>query len=390
MTNTTPFWYLGILSAFSLLTFDLYQPALPTITTYFNTTQALGQLTLSLFFLIFGLSQLVWGPLIDHFGRRHTLQASLLIFFLATLGCIFSKNIEMLIIARIVQGFAVCCANVVAFSSSRDQDDSTDRARVISYISMIVSVSPIFAPLIGSVIFTQYGWQATFVLMALLSVFLLISAKFTLKESPHWHPSQESFLFRTSLASYKKILSHRRLWIGIFIITASYSCVMIVIVTASYLIIENLNYSPFTFAVAFGINGSMLIVGNYIGIKLREKKSLPWNIHLGSLLMISGSFIMLILFNIEGLSLITLVPVLIICLGISITNPPTFSLALSDYHQEAATATAIINTIRMTVAAIVAGILGSVIVYRPQVLAISLLICSIVCWFLSLFIFEKK
>lgn len=177
----------------------------------------------------------------------------------------------MLIIARIVQGFAVCCANVVAFSSSRDQDDSTDRARVISYISMIVSVSPIFAPLIGSVIFTQYGWQATFVLMALLSVFLLISAKFTLKESPHWQPSQESFLFRTSLASYKKILSHRRLWIGIFIITASYSCVMIVIVTASYLIIENLNYSPFTFAVAFGINGSMLIVGNYMGIKLREK-----------------------------------------------------------------------------------------------------------------------
>ncbi|ARG97492.1 MFS transporter [Legionella micdadei] len=389
MPNSTPFWYLGILSTFSLITFDLYQPALPAITVYFNTSQALGQLTLSLFFLVFGLSQLIWGPLIDHFGRRRTLKLSLFIFLFSTIGCIFSRNIEMLIIARIFQGFAVCCANVVAFSSSRDQDDSTERARVISHISMIVSVSPIFAPLIGSVIFTQYGWQATFILMAILAVFLLISAKYTLRESPHWQCSEGSFLFRTSLASYKKILSHRRLWIGIFIITASYSCVMIVIVSAAYLIIDNLNYSPFIFSISFGINGSMLILGNYIGIKLREKKSLPWNIHAGSLLMILGAFMMLILFHIFGLSLITLAPVLIICLGISITNPPTFSLALSNYHQEAATATAIINTVRMSVAAIVAGVLAGLIVYRPHFLALSLFTCSLICWFFSLFIIEN-
>ncbi|MFV0819772.1 multidrug effflux MFS transporter [Legionella micdadei] len=389
MPNSTPFWYLGILSTFSLITFDLYQPALPAITVYFNTSQALGQLTLSLFFLVFGLSQLIWGPLIDHFGRRRTLKLSLFIFLFSTIGCIFSRNIEMLIIARIFQGFAVCCANVVAFSSSRDQDDSTERARVISHISMIVSVSPIFAPLIGSVIFTQYGWQATFILMAILAVFLLISAKYTLRESPHWQCSEGSFLFRTSLASYKKILSHRRLWIGIFIITASYSCVMIVIVSAAYLIIDNLNYLPFIFSISFGINGSMLILGNYIGIKLREKKSLPWNIHAGSLLMILGAFMMLILFHIFGLSLITLAPVLIICLGISITNPPTFSLALSNYHQEAATATAIINTVRMSVAAIVAGVLAGLIVYRPHFLALSLFTCSLICWFFSLFIIEN-
>ena len=66
--TTTPLFYLGLLSAFSLLAFDLFQPALPAITNYFNTTQSVGQLTLSLFLFVYGVSQLFWGPIIDHYG----------------------------------------------------------------------------------------------------------------------------------------------------------------------------------------------------------------------------------------------------------------------------------------------------------------------------------
>lgn len=386
--KTTPFLYLGILSTFSLLTFDLYQPALPAITEYFNTSHALGQLTLSLFFFVFGLSQLIWGPLIDHFGRRKTLRVSLIIFIIATLGCIFSLNIEMLIIARMLQGFAVCCANVVAFSSSRDQEDSTERARVLSHISMIVSVSPIFAPLLGSVIFINYGWQSTFVLMGLLAILLLTLSKDILCESPHWLQPDEVFLLRTSLNTYKKILTHRRLWIGICLVTASYSCVMIVVISAAYLIIDNLKISPLNFAILFASNGIVLILGNYIGIRLREKKSLLWNIRTGSLLMIVGSLIMLLLFYTQGLTLAGLAPTLVINLGVSLVNPPTFSLALSDYKQQAGTATAILNTVRMTLSAIVGGIIGSLIAYNVNLLAIGLSICSLICFLFSFFIWE--
>ncbi|CEK10805.1 multidrug effflux MFS transporter [Legionella hackeliae] len=382
----TPFIVLGILSTFSLLTFDLYQPALPAITSYFNTTHELGQLTLSLFFFIFGFSQLIWGPLIDHFGRRKTLRASLILFFLGTLGCIFATSIEMLIVSRAVQGFTICCAYIVAFSASRDEEDSTDRARVLSHISMIVSVSPIFAPLLGSIIFIHYGWQATFVLMALIAIILFILAEKTLQESRHWTKSDIGFLWQTSLSSFKKILTHGPLWISIALVTASYSCVMIIVVNAAYLVIDNLNFSPLIFAILFGSNGIMLIIGNYIGIKLREKKSMVWNIRLGSIIMVLSSVAMIVLFYMQGLTLLVLAPILLMSLGVSFINPPAFSLALNDYPSEAGTVTAFLNTVRMTCSAIVGGITGILIFANTSVLVFGLFLCALVCVLFSFYL----
>ncbi len=388
--NATPFWYLGIISGFSLLAFDLFQPALPTITQYFNTTQALGQLTLSLFFLMFGLSQLFWGPIIDHFGRQKTLKISLILFIAATLICIFSASIEMLIVGRIIQGFAVGNSNIVAFSSSRDYGDSTERAKVISYVAMIISISPILAPLLGSIIFLNFGWRAIFIAMILIAFLIYSLINHRLSESPYWEKSQQKLSLTNSLANYKILFRHRHLWLGILIITASFSCVMIVLVNVAYLLIDYLGYSPLFFSALFACNGFIFIGGNYLGIKLRDKKSLSWNIHLGSLLMVLGSLIMLLLFLFIGLNLVSLAPILLINLGISLISPPAFSLALADYEQQAATATAFINTIRMVSSSLIAGFVSIWISNDVKLLALSLLFCSLICWIVSLLISESR
>jgi MFS family permease len=156
----TPILLIGLLSAFSLLTFDLYQPSLPHITHLFETTHSLSQLTLSIYLVVFGVTQLMWGPLIDHFGRRRLLPGSLIVAVLASLICAFAPNIWLLILGRALQGFSLCCANLVALSISGDFEDRGKRAQVLSYISMIVAVSPILAPVFGSVLFYYFGWQA--------------------------------------------------------------------------------------------------------------------------------------------------------------------------------------------------------------------------------------
>ncbi|VEG90065.1 multidrug effflux MFS transporter [Legionella spiritensis] len=380
----TPFLYLGALAAFSLLVFDLYQPALPAITRYFNTSHALGQLTLSLFFFIFGISQLVWGPFIDHYGRNKILRYSLYLFLLATIICMLAPNIETLIAGRALQGFAVCCSNVVAFSCSRDEEDSTDRARLLSHIAMIVSVSPIFAPLIGSVIFVYLGWRTTFLFMALGGGVLLLFSRYCLCESPFWRDSRDRLTFKKLLWAYKELLTHKRLWITIAIITASYSCVMIVVVNIAYLMIDNLGISPTLFSIFFASNGLIMILGNWIGIKIRKHRNLPWNIRFGSRVMVSGSLLTVVLFYLNGLSLVSLAPLLLINLGVTLTNPPTLSLALSDYQHQASTAIALFNTVRMSLSAIIAGIVGSLVVFDEKLFAFSLLFCSIVCMLFSL------
>src|SRR5689334_11338069 len=118
--SRTSILLVGLLSAFSLLTFDLYQPSLPYITNFFGTTHSLSQLTLSIYLVVFGVTQLIWGPLIDHFGRRRLLPGSLVLAVLASILCAFAPNIWILILGRALQGFALCCANLVAFSISRD------------------------------------------------------------------------------------------------------------------------------------------------------------------------------------------------------------------------------------------------------------------------------
>lgn len=379
----TPFPYLGLLSAFSLLVFDLYQPALPAITRYFNTSHALGQLTLSLFFFVYGLSQMLWGPFIDHYGRRRTLRLSFLLFLLATLVCLVATNINLLIIGRILQGFAVCCSNVVAVSCSRDEEDSTARARLLSHISMIVSVSPIFAPMIGSLIFVTLGWREIFIFMLVLGVVLMMLGKLFLREAPHWKRPKKSLTLKASLAAYKELLTHKYLWMYIAIVSASYSCVMIAVVNISYLMIDNLKVSPLMFSLFFASNGVIIILGNFIGIRLREYRSLSWNICCGSLLMVAGSLLMIALFFQEGLQLSSLAPLLLINFGVTLVNAPAFALAIANYKERAGTATALIYTVRTCLSAAMASIIGGFIIYRIDSLPVSLLFCSLICMMVS-------
>lgn len=381
--NNTKIFYLGFLSSFALLTFDLYQPALPSITTYFNTTHALGQLTLSIFFFTFGLSQLIWGPLIDHYGRARFLTISFYLFFVATMICLLATRIETLIFARALQGFAVCCSNIVAFSSTRDIEDNTERARLLSHMSMVVAVSPIFAPLIGSIIFVNFSWQATFVFMIFIGISLFMLSKIYLKESPYWVKKNYNLSFKETVVIYREMLKHKQLWITSFIITFSYACVMIVVVNAAYLIIDNLAISPTRFAFLFACNGFMMIAGNFFGIHIRKYKSLKWNIRAGSSVMTLGSVLMLGLFYRHGLSLGTLAPVLLVTMGVSLTNPPTLSLALASYTHQAGAATAILNTIRMTLSSIIGSIVGFFVAYHASVIAVGLFICSFTCFLMS-------
>ena len=377
--KTTPLFYLGSLSAFALITFDLYQPALPVIVKEFNASYALGQLTFSLYLFVFGLAQLFWGPIVDHFGRNKALATSLSIFFMATLACIFATNIYMLICARAIQAFSACCASIVSISSTRDCEDSTERARIISYISMIVSASPVFAPLIGSLMLIYFSWQADFVLMLLFAVYLFVCSRFFLYESPFFEYETKTLKIGSWLKVYKTILTHKKLWIAIINLTGGFTMLMIFIVNAAYLLMEKLHFSPLMFAILFGINGSTIIIGNYAGIKLREKYSLIWNIKLGSKLLALGAVLMCLFYLFFGLHLITLAPAVLISFSTNFTIAPVIALLLADYNQNTATVTALMNTTRMSLSAVFAGLVGTLLVSNLVFLPISLLIFSIIC-----------
>ena len=372
-TTRTSILLIGLLSAFSLLTFDLYQPSLPYITSYFGTTHSLSQLTLSIYLFVFGVTQLIWGPLLDHFGRRRLLPASLIIAVVASIICVFAPNISVLIFGRALQGFALCCANLVALSTSRDFEDPIERAKVLSYISMIISISPIFAPVIGSLIFTYLGWEANFILMAIIGLLLYVQSQRCLFESPFWTPPQHSFMLKDAIKAYKDILPSSSLWCGSMIMMFSFTAVMLSVINSSYLIIDTLGFSPLGFGIIFIFNGLNIIVGNYLGIWLRERLSMALTIYLGNWLIIIGGLAMLVTSTLYGFSLSALSFSLIANLGISVSAPPTMSLTLADFKENTGTAVAIINTIRMFGSSLFSMLTGYLLMQNLNALPIGII-----------------
>ncbi|MFJ1267379.1 multidrug effflux MFS transporter [Legionella lytica] len=345
--SRTSILLIGLLSAFSLLTFDLYQPSLPHITTYFGTTHDLSQLTLSIYLFVFGCAQLIWGPLIDHYGRRRLLPGSLMLAVIASLICVFAPSIEVLILGRALQGFALCCANLVAFSTSRDFEDAVERAKVLSYVSMIVSISPILAPVLGSLIFTYFGWQANFALMAFIGIALLLQTRKGLFESPFWTAPQQPFSIKKVIKSYQEILPSTYLWNGSLIMMFSFAAVMLSVINSSYLIIDQFGFSPLVYGVIFIFNGLNIIVGNYLGIHLRKYFSMASTIYIGSWLILLGGFAMLMSSTLYGFNLYALSFALICNLGISVIAPAVMSLMLADFKENTGIVLAFIHTVRM-------------------------------------------
>lgn len=374
---------LGLLSAFSLLSFDLYQPSLPYITEYFSTTHSLSQFTLSIYLLVFGVTQLVWGPLIDHYGRRRLLPASLLMTALASIICAYAPNITVLIIGRALQGFGLCCANLIATSAARDFEDSLERAKVISYVSMILSISPILAPVIGSLIFTYINWQANFFIMAAIALILIIQSNKALLESPFWSEPNKPFRLQKVIDDYKQVSALPIVWYGSLIMMFSFAAIMLSIINSTYLIIDVMGYSPLSFSIIFILNGLNIIVGNYIGIGLRKYFSMSVNIYIGNACIILGGLAMLITSIYFEFSLYTFAFALVVNTGMSISAPPTMSTLLTDFKENTGVVLAIMNSLRMLGSTLLSMLVSYLIMDDINALALGLIATGIAALYCS-------
>ena len=153
---------LGLLAAVSPFAIDMYLPAMPEIERDLGTTVAGTQATITAYFISFGLAQLLYGPAADRFGRKPPIFAGLAIFGLGTIGCALAPSIDWLIAMRLVQGFGGAALMVVPRAIVRDMYTGPAATRLMATIMLVISVSPMLAPLVGSGVIALGGWRAVF------------------------------------------------------------------------------------------------------------------------------------------------------------------------------------------------------------------------------------
>lgn len=180
---------LGLLSAIGPFSIDMYLPGFPTIATNLHTTVDRVAYSLSSFFIGICLGQLICGPLLDRFGRKKPLLAGLVLYILASVGCSLSQSVEVLILFRFMQALGGCVGMVTPNAIVRDLFPVEQSASVFSMLILILGISPILAPTAGSYIVAGFGWQVVFVVLAIVTTFILLAVIKWLPESKGADPA---------------------------------------------------------------------------------------------------------------------------------------------------------------------------------------------------------
>ncbi|GAB3817839.1 multidrug effflux MFS transporter [Pontibacter rugosus] len=174
---------LGTLTALGPFSIDMYLPGFPAIAKDLNTTVADVSLSLSSFFIGISAGQLLYGPLMDRFGRKKPLYIGLAGYLLASVACAFATTIEALIILRFAQAVCSCAAAVASVAMVRDLFPVEDNAKVFSLLMLVVGVSPMIAPTVGGYVTAIFGWETVFLILAGMSAAILVAVYIGLPES---------------------------------------------------------------------------------------------------------------------------------------------------------------------------------------------------------------
>lgn len=197
-----------LLSALSPLAMNIFLPSLPKMTEHFATDYRVMQLSVALYLAVNGVMQVLIGPLGDLFGRRPVILASLVIFMVATLGCILAPNVTVFLLFRMLQAVVVA-GMALGRAVIRDMVDSSEAAARISYVTMGMAVAPMLSPALGGLLDGTFGWQASFWFLLICGSFIFWLTWRDLGETMVRH---EGHGLRKHLREYPELLTSPRFW----------------------------------------------------------------------------------------------------------------------------------------------------------------------------------
>ncbi len=258
---------LGLLAAVGPFAIDMYLPALPTISESLGASTAATQMTLMVFFVAFGVCQIVYGPVSDMVGRKPPLYFGLALFALGSVGCALSPSIGWLIGFRALQGVGASSVMVIPRAIVRDMHTGVEATRLMALMMLVFSVSPILAPLTGSAIIVLFGWRAVFVavmIATLLSVVLL-----ALFQPETRQPEDRIRISLASLAAgFGKLLRDWHFLGLTFIAGLGMSSFFAFLASSSFIYIDHFGLTPTEYSLCFSVNAVGFIGASQFAARL--------------------------------------------------------------------------------------------------------------------------
>ena len=272
-----------LMAGLAALSLNVFLPSLPGMATYFGVTYPAMQLSLPLYLVATAIIQIAVGPISDAYGRRLVMLVGASIFTLASLGALFAPDYLTFMVCRMMQS-AIATAFVLSRAVIRDTVAQDQAASMIGYVTMGMSVVPMIGPVIGGGLDKVFGWQASFVLLA-------VSAAATV--ALVWADWGETATFRKGgfaeqVRQYPGLLRSQRYWA--YVLAAAF---------ASGAFFAFLGGAPYVGDVIFGMDAATVgfyfgapavgyLVGNFLSGRYAARVGIKQMVVLGGLITTTG------------------------------------------------------------------------------------------------------
>ncbi|CAN5140214.1 multidrug effflux MFS transporter [soil metagenome] len=354
----TIIFLLGLLSAIGPFSIDMYLPGFISIADDLHTSVDMVAYSLSSFFIGVCIGQMACGPLLDRFGRKRPLYLGLVIYIVSSYGCAVSPTVEWLIFWRFFQALGGCVGMVAPRAIVRDLFPLNENAKILSYLILILGVSPILAPTVGSYVIDAVGWNFVFIVLGMVTLLILIAVILWLPESKQPDPTF-SLKPKPIIASFMKVAKDPQFYTYSLAGGIASSGLFAYLAGSPFIFMDLHGLSKPQYGLIFALIAGGLITSSQINTLVLRRFSSE---QIMKVILILQSVFGVVLFvgsyfDVLGLyGLITFIFLFLGCQGFSFPN--SAALAMAPFNKEAGSASALMGALQMGMGSLAAAAVG--------------------------------
>ncbi|MFB9110024.1 multidrug effflux MFS transporter [Flavobacterium gyeonganense] len=350
---------LGSMTALGPFSIDMYLPGFSGIAADLHTSVAKVSMSLSSYFIGISAGQLLYGPLLDRFGRKKPLFFGLLVYILASLGCVYVANIDTFIFLRFIQAVGSCAATVASVAMVRDLFPVKDIPKVFSLLMLVLGLSPMLAPTIGGYITEDYGWHIVFLILMCMGIAILIASQIGL---PNTYKPDTSISLKPKpiILNFLKVVKNPQFFTYAFTGSIAFSGLFSYVAASPIIFMDIYHVDAKTYGWIFAFMSVSFIGSSQLNSVLLKKFSSEQMIFSALITQSLISIVFLILSWNKLIGLYGTIGMLFLFLGcLGISNPNTAGLTLAPFAKNAGSASALMGAIQLGLGALASFAVGS-------------------------------
>jgi DHA1 family bicyclomycin/chloramphenicol resistance-like MFS transporter len=366
----------GLLTVFTPIAVDLYMPAFPAMAREFGTPVAAVEHSLAAYFLGLTIGQALIGPLSDRYGRRRPILVGLALYILGSAACAIAPGPMTLDGARIVQALGGAACTVLARACVRDIFPAGEAARIFAQMLLILSVSPLFAPLFGGWLLLVASWRMSFWIQAGAA---LATLALIVRRLPESHAGSPRALGPVAVGrDYLHILRNRHFYGYITPVTLSAAGLYVWLTGFSHVAIDLFGVSPQDFGYFFLANGIGFVITSQSVAHLLKRRPARLFFTGGIVIQAAAGVVGLIVAWTGLGGLWGIVPFLFLyCCLVGVVNSTGGGLAMTEFGHSAGMASALMGIVLYAGGTIASLAMGAVIAHSAVPMTALMCVCGL-------------